>query len=420
MVHHKNITCSFCGLLCDDLAIIEQNGDLRTTANACSKASKLFAAKPKPQCLKPAINGQTVPQAEAIEAAAAILRHSKRPLIAGLGADVAGMRALIALAERRRGILEHMHAAGLDRNNRVLQEHGWINTTLAELSNRADVLVFIGTNAENFPRFHERALHSGKTLFSSQSITRQRFYIGSRSAPKGIPPNPLKPQHLRCAEERLPEVVATLCALAEGHRLEEAKAGNIPIPALEKVLQALRKAHYGVILWEASEMTMSNSELTIENICKLIIKMNKSNRVLGFPLGGNDGAITANQVCAWQTGYPLRTSFAPNYPIYNPQLFAAKRLFSECRVDSVVWVSSFNSAMMPPPEAAQVPQIILARPGGSLPRQPGVWLPVATPGVDHTGQAFRMDGVVALPLRKLRSSHLPSVADLIPKIIKRI
>jgi len=44
-------------------------------------------------------------------------------------------------------------------------------------------------------------------------------------------------------------------------------------------------------------------------------------------------------------------------------------------------------------------------------REPEVFIPVGVPGLDHAGHFFRTDKVVALPLRKLRESALPSVAE---------
>jgi hypothetical protein len=42
--------------------------------------------------------------------------------------------------------------------------------------------------------------------------------------------------------------------------------------------------------------------------------------------------------------------------------------------------------------------------------------PVATPGVDHAGQLVRLDGVVSLPLRRLRDAGLPGVAEVLGAI----
>jgi formylmethanofuran dehydrogenase subunit B len=45
-----------------------------------------------------------------------------------------------------------------------------------------------------------------------------------------------------------------------------------------------------------------------------------------------------------------------------------------------------------------------------------VYVPVGTPGLDHAGHLFRGDRVVALPLRQLRPSSLPSAAEAIAAI----
>jgi formylmethanofuran dehydrogenase subunit B len=49
-----------------------------------------------------------------------------------------------------------------------------------------------------------------------------------------------------------------------------------------------------------------------------------------------------------------------------------------------------------------------------------VVLEVGIPGIDHAGTAFRMDPVVALPLRQLRAGGLPSVAELCDAIASRL
>jgi formylmethanofuran dehydrogenase subunit B len=55
---------------------------------------------------------------------------------------------------------------------------------------------------------------------------------------------------------------------------------------------------------------------------------------------------------------------------------------------------------------------VLAPPSLKLPREPDVYLPIATPGVHRAGHLFRTDKVVALPLRALQSSPLPSVVEI--------
>jgi formylmethanofuran dehydrogenase subunit B len=73
-----------------------------------------------------------------------------------------------------------------------------------------------------------------------------------------------------------------------------------------------------------------------------------------------------------------------------------------------------------PPAAGQIPTIILSTSGKGLAREPQVFIPVGTPGIDHAGQVFRADAVVALPLPSLRDSALPGVARVLDLVGERL
>ena len=76
---------------------------------------------------------------ERAQAATELIRKSSLPLYGGLGTDVNGIRAVMALADKSGGVVDHALSEGQYRNFRVLQTRGWITTTLTEARNRADV-----------------------------------------------------------------------------------------------------------------------------------------------------------------------------------------------------------------------------------------------------------------------------------------
>ena len=55
-------------------------------------------------------------------------------------------------------------------------------------------------------------------------------------------------------------------------------------------------------------------------------------------------------------------------------------------------------------------------PSGAFARPGSVFIPVATPGVDHAGHLFRTDGTVLMPLAAVRTASLPSVADVAARL----
>ena len=89
-------------------------------------------------------------------------------------------------------------------------------------------------------------------------------------------------------------------------------------------------------------------------------------------------------------------------------------LLKHGEADVLLWVQAFNVSSAPPETA--IPTIIIGRSGMTFTQEPDVFIPIGTPGIDHTGHAFRMDNVVAIRLKKLRESGLPSTAEVLTAI----
>ena len=162
----RDVTCPFCGLLCDDLVIENKEEELKILKNGCPKAIMGFE-KQAPEN-SPKVAGNEVTLEDAIDKIFQILKKSQTPLISGLGTDVAGMRSVMNLADKTGAVLDHMHGDALTRNNLVLQDLGWIMTTMSEIKNRADLIIFAGTDAAKYPRFYERVIWNKQSMFNRQ------------------------------------------------------------------------------------------------------------------------------------------------------------------------------------------------------------------------------------------------------------
>ena len=137
LVLFDDVTNPFCGLLPDDLVVERTDQGLKVLKNGCGKSVTGFERKLPPS--SPKVNGKDVGLDKAIKEAAQLLGKAKLPLYGGLATDVEGMRAVIALAERTSGIVDHALSEAQYRNFKVLQTTGWVMTTLTEARNRADL-----------------------------------------------------------------------------------------------------------------------------------------------------------------------------------------------------------------------------------------------------------------------------------------
>ncbi|MGB8763565.1 MAG: hypothetical protein WCD07_02020 [Burkholderiales bacterium] len=413
-----HITCPFCGLACDDIAVAVEGGKIRVTQNACQRSADAYSGlDPKPGA-KPQVNGVTATLQIAVNVAADILRKSVQPVFGGLATDMSGMRALMQLGDACGATFDHMNSEGKLRNLLVLQDSGFVITTFAEVKNRADLIIFFGTDAASrFPRFFERLVWNKDALSGLETASREIIYLGDvTNTQPGISPHGRKPAVFKCANTNLGQVATAMRALLAGKTLQVEQVGEIKISALEKLLGKIRAAKYSVFCWAPPDLDFPHAELTIQSLAELIKSVNLETRCAGLPLGGTDADITANAVHTWQSGFPIRTSFASGKPVFDPLHYSTKNMIASGEADAMLWVSSLDEKRVAP--KTNIPTIVLGRAGIKPAKGVHVFIPVATPGADHAGHFYRSDKVVALPLRKLRESLLPSVEQVAAAIEK--
>jgi formylmethanofuran dehydrogenase subunit B len=403
-------TCPFCALLCDGYGVEPQaDGGLQLTGSDCPRARRglaAFAAQPGP-APSPTINGAPATLAEAVAAAAQLLRRSRLPLFGGLATDVAGARALYRLAERCGAVSDHLHGPGLFNATRALQDRGGFTATLAEVRNRADLLICLTRPTDHFPEFFRRCGVGDTTLLAQRRLV----YLGLEpdTAAQGLEGVTVDALPLQGDLFTTLSVLQALCA-------------NRPVPgadaALAALAEALVAAHYAVLVWEPARLG-EHGALAAEAIHHIVNALNHVTRAASLPLGGNEGAATVQQVFTWLSGLPTRTHASALGLEHDPLRHDARRLLADKAVDALLWVNAFPPE---PPPAAGVPLVLLAHPDTPPPAagQASVFIPVATPGIGQGGHLFRTDGTVLMPLRALRPDGLPGVHQVVAALVAEI
>jgi formylmethanofuran dehydrogenase subunit B len=406
-----NVPCPFCGLLCDDVRVAMAKGTATVVANGCARSRALFAANATDTATA-LVDGKPADLATAIGRGAQILLAARQPLLLSAGTDVAGMRVLVELAEKSGGIVDHANGDALFRNLRVLQDTGWISTTLTEVRNRADLLVVAGTGITGrFPRFFERCFGEFETLF--RIGPRELWFLGD--APEDLPTTlRFRTESLAVDPVRLAEFFSAMRALFAGRVLNEKTVAGVPIGKLSELLERMRAARYGVLTWAAADLAFPHADLAIQSMCEFVKALNSENRFCVLPLGGSDADLTAQQVTTWQTGFPVRVNFNGGAPTHDSRRDSARHAIQQGEVDAMVFVSALDAARTPP--AGDIPSIVLGRAGMRVDGC-SVFIPVSVPGLHHTGHLYRADNVVAIHLRKLAGSALPSAAQALQRIL---
>lgn len=423
--------CPFCALLCDDVAIhVSADGALDAPHTHCPKLAHALAGYHGADAHASAsIDGANASFDDALSRAAHLLARARRPLFGGLAADVAGTRALYALAAACGAALDHLNGDTLAPAILAQQDRGSFFTTLSEVRTRADlVVVFACRPGERHPRFYERALGDGHG-----HATRHIVFVGCDADPDA-----------RAYASRAKEVtVETLLPHADAHdtlarwsALVESRSGAAQrtdgdTATLAALTERIRAAHYTTFVYDPAALPGDHGALLIEALSRIVKAVNRTVRAGAFALGGNDGATTVNQTLTWLSGMPLRTRVAKPVRLdgeppldHDPYRYRTSRLLARGEVDLLLWIASLGPAPLPAALDPAVPAIVLGHPalaGAAAARGAStVFVPVATPGIDAGGHLFRLDNTVALPLAAARGFALPSVGDVLVRIGERV
>lgn len=398
----SDVVCPFCGLGCDDATLKVSGASVEAGEGVCGRAAALFRRGPEPA---PAarVNGHEAPLEAAIAAAAELLAGARSPVYAGLGADVDGVRAILKLAAKTGGSVDHYASPGLYKNLASSQRKGWIATTFAEVRNRCDLFVVVGPDPSK--AFHQ--LYSRVTPKTGRFLTgpRKVVFIG------GEPTAEAKSQLEGSTIETIPVPESGLVDAMS--RLQALVSGASPAkgePDLGSLAEALKAAKYAVLAWSASSLG-DDGDLVIERAVSVVDALNVTTRAACLPLSGKDNLTGAYHVSLWTAGFPLRLGFRDGVSEHDQSAYSTEAALEDA--DILVWTSAFRPEK-PPSSDAQI--IAIAHPGTEFEREPDVFIPVGQPGLDHAGLVFRADSVVGLPLKKYRDAGLKSVAEVVTGI----
>jgi len=370
-----NFTCPFCSLLCDDIKLEVKNNNLKPLNFKCPILVNSLKRKINEQFSR--INGKKTGISQAIEALSVLIKKSKSTLFAGMGTDIKGTKATLEIVDKYKCIIDHFSGDNYVKNIKSIQELGGFFLTLSELKNRADTIIIFQSSSDTVPRLFEKYIFPKETINNLKK--RKVVFIGSK-------------------------------VNSEISEIKDKKLLNL--------LKLLKKTKYGSILWSISELQNNISDVIVNEITLLIQDLNKFTRFSGLSLEGSDHILTVNEVLLWQTGFPIRTSFASGFPVHDINQFSTKKLLDNKEIDLAIWINSFNEKKIIINK--KIKNVLIGIPTHPQKKDADIFIPVGTPGLDHKSHLLRIDKVVSVPLKKIRNISLPSVDLVLNKVKERI
>jgi formylmethanofuran dehydrogenase subunit B len=416
-----NVPCTICGCVCDDLRITIEGERVTRAEGACHLAEPWYLSQGDRQPPVAEMDGHPAAFDSALDRAAESLRTARAPLIYGLSrSNTEGQQAAIALADRIGAIIDTTASLGHAPAILALQEAGESTCTLGEVRNRADLVIFWGSDpVESHPRHFERYSVDPVGEFLPEG-RKDRTIVVVDVRPTAS--SALADVFVQVEAGHDFEVLWTLRGLIHGQEPESGTILGASLEALRDLAQRMKRCRFGIVFFGLGLSRAHLGHRSVEALLRLVTDLNAFTRFYARRMRVSADVAGADSVLAWQTGYPFSVSLARGYPRYNPGEFTAHDLLQRGEVDACLLVGSFGVRRFAPPAIANLrclPTIVLDPPTMASLTPPMVRFTTAIPGVHVPGTAYRMDEV-PIPLGTILPARYPSDADVLKALLERL
>jgi len=415
----RDVACTTCGCVCDDLAVSVRDNRIVGLQPACPLAEPWFLSLGDVPAATARIAGRPAPLEAAVAAAADVLGRSRAPLIYGLSrSSTEGQRAAVRLADRLGGNIDttasRCHAPSIV----ALQQVGESTCSLGEVRNRCDLVVFWGTNpVQSHPRHLERYSGDAMGLFVPRG-RRDRFLVV------------IDTQRTETAQQAdlflqiEPggdfEALWTLRMLVRGLAVpDHGLPSGLARDELAALAQRMKSCRSGIVFFGLGLTRHARGgHHVIEALLRLVTDLNRHTRFYARRMRIPGDVAGADSVLCWQTGFPFSVNLARGYPRYGPGEYSANELLERHEVDACVIVGSESLARLSPAawdSLRKLPSIVLDYPHAACPLSPNVAFATAIYGVHAPGTAYRMDEV-PIPLKPFLAGDLPTDGEVLRAI----
>src|SRR4051794_34257275 len=403
MSSRERATCAGCGLLCDDItAVVGDDGTLERLERTCPLGDAWFAERVAAEPPAARVDGNEVALEEALDAAASILAGARSPLVYGLGqTSVEAQRAAVALAEAIGATIDPAGplldgAAGL-----AFQARGASTATLGEVRDRPGlVVIWRADPAQTHPRLFER--------LRLPDAERPLVVVDDRRTATAEQADVF----LELSADRDLEALATLRAGATETPIARAD----DLAPFDELAKRLRGVPHVAVLHRVRGLAEALA------LNALVRDLARVTHAVAVTLRREGNAAGAEDVLAWQTGYPSAVSFAGGAPRAVPGELGAAAVLERGDADAALVVGSHPLGHLPPAAAERlraIPVVTIDAAATATANAARVAFTTSAAGVHRAGVAHRLDGV-PVALRAVLESSRPSDEDVLAGIAERV
>jgi len=419
----EHATCTFCGCVCDDIELTVEGHTITKAKNACVLGKAWFLNHTIEDRPVATIAGQPASLADAVAEAARLLCEARYPIVYGLSDTTCeAQRVAVAIADRIGGCIDTTTSVCHGPSGMALQGVGEVSCSLGEVKNRADLVIFWGSNpAESHPRHWSRYSTMPKGLFVPNGRKDRTVVLVDVRRSKSAAAADL---FIQIKPRKDFEALWLLRALVKGLDVDPAAADDtgVPLSVWQDLAQRMKRCRFGVLFFGMGLSMTRGKHLNVEAALHLSQDLNRFTRFYAQPMRGHGNVTGADNVVSWQTGYPFGVSLHQGYPRFNPGEFTTADTLARREADAALIIASDPMANFSGPardHLASIPYIVLDPKYTPTVQHARVAFTTATYGINTAGTVYRMDDV-PLPLRPAFESPYPSDESILRQIEQAI
>jgi len=414
--------CAGCACLCDDIDLVLEGGRIQQVFNVCRWGSARFTGRkkfsdrePRAPLLTARLRTGTGP-ARPVELAAAaaeagrLLAAARRIVVYGLcQMSEEAFAPLLTLTAGRPTLFIPSEGALWTEYLRLLTDHPAAFTTLDEIRNQADFILFWGANpSHGCPRLLSRYALFARGRFTERgSEDRTAFTVDIQETEMARWTTMLVP-----AAEQEAALLTTLTEALDG--AEPAGAPPVSKKLFRQLVEAFQRSRYPVIFCGRGPCYASDRHRLMSALARLAEVAGRKRPVFLLPLATDFNTVGFYQAFAQADGWvrPEWTLLAD----HSDWVPAAGDVLLAVSGDALWFLSDDQRRRM---SELDLPIISLSGYENRTSAAARVAIGVAMLGVDGGGHATRLDGVV-LPLVPVVAGERPSDAAVLEAIRKAV
>ena len=421
----ENATCTFCGCVCDDMELHVDMDEKKITKakNACVLGRAWFAEHTIEDAPAAMIDGKEVSIEEAIEEAAQTLVNAKFPITYGLSDTTCeAQRQAVAVTDIIKGNIDTTTSVCHGPSGLAFQGIGESTSTLGEVKNRADLVIYWGGNpAESHPRHFGRYAVTPKGMFTPGGKKDRTVVMVDVRKTKSTPVADIA---IRPKPGKDFEVLWALRALVKGKKVSEKieEITGVPMETLDDLANRMKNCRFGVLFFGMGLTMTRGRHFNSGALLALATDLNEFTHFVAKPVRGHGNVTGADNVVSWQTGYPFGVNFSRGFPRFNPGEFTTVDTLSNGHADAALIIASDPASNFPKKaidHLKSIPVVVLDTKSTETSKDAHVAFRTATYGINTTGTAYRMDDV-PITLRPAFDSPFPDDEKILTGIRKRV